>query len=136
MVRALIAGFRRRPSPERRLLLRTALLFVAAHALSHQRDLRRTRSAVRALARGLRAHAADADQLAGAIDAVSRYLPGHHSCLINALCCDAIAASSGIATELKIGAAYERVRMHFHAWVEYEGATLTGAHDGEFAALR
>jgi hypothetical protein len=135
-VRALIAGFRRRPPHERRLLLRTALLFAGAHALSHQRDLRRTRRAVRALARALGAHATDADQLAGAILTVSRNLPGQHSCLIDALCCDAIAANSGITTELKIGAAHERGHMRFHAWVEYEGAALIGAHDDEFAALR
>ncbi len=135
MVRGLLARYRRRSPDEQKLLWRTALLFIGAHVLSHQHEVRRTRRSVAALARGLGAKATDPAQLAWAIGAVNRNLPGRHSCLIDALCCEAIAANSSITTEFKIGAAHQPGGMHFHAWVEHQGVALTGAHDGEFAQL-
>ena len=132
---SVIARFRRRSRAERRLLVRTALLFFAAHSLTHQKELRRTRDRMIALARRIGANASDTAQLSWAIAAVDAHLPGQHSCLIHALCGEAIAASSGITTEFRIGAAHQHGRMHFHAWVEHEGIALTGAHDGEFAPL-
>jgi hypothetical protein len=131
----LFARFRRRSRAERKLLWRTALLFLCAHALTRQRELRRTRNAMSAIARGLHARASDPAQLSWAIAAVTHNLAGHHSCLISALTCEAIARNSNITTEFKIGAAQQQGRMHFHAWVEHDGAALTGAHDGEFAPL-
>lgn len=132
---SVFARFRRRSKDERRLLVRTTLLFLAAHALTREKELRRTRDRMSALARRVGAKARDAAQLSWAIAAVDAGLPGHHSCLVHALCCEAIAASSGITTEFRIGAAREHGRTHFHAWVEHEGIALTGAHDGEFAPL-
>jgi hypothetical protein len=132
----LLTRFRHRSRAERKLLWRTALLFVCAHVLTHQRELRRTRNAMSAIARHLHARAQDPAQLSWAINAVTRHLPGHHSCLISALSCEAIADTSGIPAEFKIGAAHQHGHMHFHAWVEHDGAALTGAHDGEFAPLR
>ena len=132
---ATLARFRQRAPGERRLLIRTALLFMVAHVLTRQRELRRTRDRMAAVARRLSAAAASPAELSGAVASVNHALPGHHSCLVNALCCEAIAANSGIVTEFKIGAAQHHGRMHFHAWVEHEGIALTGAHDGEFAPL-
>jgi hypothetical protein len=130
-----LARFRRRSPTERKLLARTTILFVAAHLLSRQRDLRRTRDRMAALARRVVVTAASPAELSWAVASVNHALPGHHSCLINALCCEAIAMNSGIATDFRIGAAQQQGRMHFHAWVEHEGVALTGAHDGEFAPL-
>lgn len=132
---SVLARLGRRSRTERKLLWRTAALFVCAHVLTHQRELRRTRAAIGMIARRIGARASDPAQLAWAVAAVNRHLPGHHSCLINALSCEAIAANSNISTEFKIGAAQQQGRMHFHAWVEHDGAALTGAHDGEFAPL-
>jgi len=129
------ARFRRRTLSERKLLVRTTLLFLAAHLLLRHRELRRTRDRMAALARRLAAIAAGPAELSWAVASVRHALPGHHSCLVTALCCEAIATNSGIVTDFKIGAAQQQGRMHFHAWVEHEGIALTGAHDGEFAPL-
>ena len=133
---SVLTRFRTRSRSERSLLVRTAAVFICAHALSHRRELARTRADMAGAARRLGAKAQDPAQLAWAVAAVDRILPGHHSCLINALACEAIAANSGIPTEFKIGAAHQQGRMHFHAWVEHEGSPLTGAHDGQYAPLR
>jgi hypothetical protein len=90
---------------------------------------------MRALARWVGARAGDSSQLSWAVAAIGRDLPGHHSCLIRALCCEAIAENSGIPTEFRLGAAHQEGRMHFHAWVEHNGVALTGEHDGTFAPL-
>lgn len=136
MAGSLIARFRTRSRSERRLLLRTATLFLCAHVLSHRRELERARAGMAKAARHLHATAEHAAQLAWAIAAIDRRLPGYHSCLVHALACEAIAANSNIPVEFKIGAAHQHGRMHFHAWVEHQGAALTGAHDGEFTTLR
>ena len=136
LVRSPFARFRRRTPSERKLLARTTILFVAAHLLMRHRELKRTRDRMARLARRLAATAATPKELSWAVAAVNKALPGHHSCLVSALCCEAIAANSGIVTDFKIGAARQHGRMHFHAWVEHEGTALTGAHNGDFASLR
>jgi hypothetical protein len=117
-------------------LTRTALLFVAAHVLLRMSRLNTARTQLGRFAKTIRANAENAKELEWAIDAVHRELPGHHSCLIGALCCEAIANNSRIATQFKLGAARGRERMHFHAWVEHSGRIIAGAHDGEFNAFR
>lgn len=129
------ARFWRRSPDERRLLRGAALLFITAHVLLRLRTLEQVRSRLGKQARRSSARAMSADQLAWAIDAVNSNLPGHHSCLINALCCEAIAHNSGIPTELKIGAARDRERHRFHAWVEYRGVVLTGHDHAGFVPL-
>ena len=127
---------RKRSRRERALLTRTALLFVSAHALLRMSQLKTARTRLGRAARTIRARAQNANELEWAIDAVHRQLPGHHSCLIDALCCEAIANNSGIATQFKLGAARGDERMLFHAWVEHSGRIIAGAHDGEFTAFR
>ena len=131
-----VARSRKRSRHERALLARTAVLFACAHALLRAAQLSTARKRLAAIARTLGAHAKNAQQLTWVIDAVHRNLPGHHSCLIDAMCCEAIAANSGIASEFKLGAARGAERMHFHAWVEHHGRIIAGAHDGEFTAFR
>jgi hypothetical protein len=130
------ARFRARAPAERRLLQRTALLFVCAHLLLRTRSLERTRQRLSTIAQRLDIDVSDTAQLAWAISTVDRNLPGKHSCLIDALCCEAIARHAGIAAELKLGAARGTERMRFHAWVEHAGITIAGAHDDEFTPLR
>ena len=131
-----IARSRKRPRQERALLARTAVLFFCAHVILRASPLPTARKRLATIARTLGARAQHAQQLAWVIDAVHRNLPGYHSCLIDALCCEAIAANSGIPSEFKLGAARGTDRMHFHAWVEHHGRILAGAHDGEFTAFR
>ena len=133
--RSRLARFHNRSRAERRLLVRAALLFVAAHALARMREFDRMRARMKGLARHIGASAADPSQLSWAVTAIGSNLPGHHSCLVRALCCEAIAANSGIPTEFRLGAAHQEGRMHFHAWVEHDGVVLTGEHDGTFAPL-
>lgn len=127
--------YRGRTRRERGLLMRTALLFTCAHVLVRVRDLRGARSTLARIARFTRARAEGPAQLAWAVAAVNTHLPGKHSCLINAVCCEAIAAASSIEAEFKIGAARDAGRVHFHAWVEHAGQELTGAHHGEFIPM-
>ena len=133
--RTRLARFHNRSPAERRLLVRAAILFVAAHAIARMREVDRMRARMRGLARRIGVSAADPDQLSWAVAVIGRDLPGKHTCLIRALCCEAIAANSGIPTEFRLGAAHQAGRMHFHAWVEHNGAVLTGEHDGTFAPL-
>ena len=128
-------NYRRRSRAERRLLGRTALLFICAHVTLRVRDLRRARSTLARIAQFIAAEAESPAQLAWAVAAVNTRLPGKHSCLINAACCEAIATASSIEAEFRIGATREAGRVHFHAWVEHAGQALTGAHDGEFIPM-
>jgi hypothetical protein len=82
-----------------------------------------------------RAHALDSGQIGWATATISQYLPGTHSCLIEALCCQAMASSSGIPAELKIGAARAGATVRFHAWVEHQGRLICGRHEREFVPL-
>jgi hypothetical protein len=131
-----LTRFRRRSVSERKLLTHTAVLFLFAHLVVRLKELRKARSAMARIARTIGARATDPVQLSWAIASVNTNLPGRHSCLIDALCCEAIAENSGIATEFRIGAAPQPGIPHFHAWVEHAGRALTGAHDGEFIPLR
>lgn len=130
----MTARFGRRSHSEQHLLVLTALLFGAAHGLLLTVPLPRARSILARLARG-RTSGSTPAQIAWATASVNRNLPGRHSCLVNALCCEAIATSSGIATEFKLGAARGEARMRFHAWVEHNGQTICGGEPGEFIAL-
>ena len=131
-----VARSRKRSPHERALLARTALLFVCAHGLLRISRLPAARKRLANIAGTVGARAQNAQQLSWAIDAVHRNLPGYHSCLVGALCCEAIAANSGIPSEFKLGAARGAERMQFHAWVEHHGRIIAGTHDGEFTAFR
>jgi hypothetical protein len=130
-----LAAFRRHPREDRRLALWTALLFLSAHLLLTWVPLPRARRGLAAVARLTGARAHGPAQLAWSIGAVDRTLPGRHSCLIHAVCCEAIAANSGIQNDFRLGAARAGARMHFHAWVEHAGGALTGTHPDEFVPL-
>ena len=131
-----VRQFLRRSPTERSFLFKLALLFIAVHLLLRLYRLPVLRMHVRRLAESLRIHAADPQQLAWAVDRITERLPGRHSCLIQAVCCDAAAHASGMTAVLRIGAASGATRPHFHAWVEHEGIALTGDHEAEYAPLR
>jgi hypothetical protein len=127
---------RRRDRAEQQLLMRTGLLFLLAHVHVRTTTLDAARDKLARTAQRLHIRAHDAAQLGWTINAVNRNLPGKHSCLIDALVCEAIAKNSGLQTELKLGAARGAERMQFHAWVEHAGAIIAGEHHGEFTPLR
>jgi hypothetical protein len=130
-----LAAFRRYAIEDRRLAIRTALLFMSAHVLLALVPLPRARRGLAALARLTGTRANGPARLAWSINAVNRTLPGRHSCLIHAVCCEAIAANSDIQNEFRIGAVRAGTKMQFHAWVEHAGAALTGIHQDEFVPL-
>ncbi len=119
----------------RRLLAGTAALFICARLLLWATPMPRARRWLVWLAGATGTQARDAHQLAWGIEAAARALPARHSCLIQALVCEAIALTSGIPVEFRIGAARQGEKMRFHAWIEHDGAIIAGAHDGEFVAL-
>ena len=100
----MIAAFARRSPPEQDLLVSVALLFMLAHLLLRFNSFHQTRKRLRRLAAALRIIARDVQQLTWCIDRVHHRLPGRHSCLVNALVCDAVATASGIPVVLRLGA--------------------------------
>ena len=132
---ARLAAFRRRAPADRALVIRTVTLFLCAHVLLRLTRLDQVRTAMARVARRAGACAQNAAQLGWAVAAVDRHLPGRHSCLIHAVCCEAIAVNSGIAIEFRIGAARAGTTMQFHAWVEHGGLAITGEPNGAFVPL-
>src|SRR5688500_14724303 len=90
------AMWMRRSRAERRLLVSTGILFIFAHILLRVSPLRSVRARLARIATRAGARATDTRQLAWSADRVADFLPGHHSCLIKALVCDAVASASGI----------------------------------------
>ena len=127
---------RQRNHAEQRLIMRTAVLFVLAHLYLRAASLDGARKRLTHAAKRMNIRVQNAEQLSWLIAAVNRNLPGKHSCLIDAVCCESIAQNSGLVAELKLGAARGHDRMHFHAWVEHAGHIIAGAHDDEFTPLR
>jgi VanZ family protein len=130
----VLRQFMRRPPRERGLLLRMALLFAAAHVCARVYSLDRARRRMQWLAVKARV-CGSPRQIAWLIDRVNAYLPGRHSCLVHALCCEAAAAASGIATHFNIGAARGPRGHRFHAWVEHDGIVLTGDDHSGFVRM-
>ena len=137
MTSSVTVRFMRRSPAERRLLVTTAALFLVAHALLRWASLPTARTRLQRSAHRLRARAADVGQLQWCVHAVAGTLPGTHACLVQALCCEAIAGSSGIEAEFRIGAAraLDAPRHRFHAWVEHQGRVIVGHHTDGFVAL-
>jgi hypothetical protein len=135
-VLAAYTRLRQHDHAEQRLLWRTGILFIVSHIYLRTSSFEKARGGLARAARRLHIRAQNAEQLRWLIGAVNRNLPGKHSCLVDALCCEAIANNSGLSTELKLGAARGSERVHFHAWVEHAGTIIAGEHDGEFTPLR
>lgn len=127
-----VAVFVRRSHAERRLLALVGLLFLSAHVLLRFRSLQETRERLRCVAAGRRIIAADVHELVWCTDRVNHRLPGRHSCLINALVCDAVACASGIPIDFRIGTARSEAGYRFHAWIDYLGHTIIGAEHTAF----
>lgn len=122
----MIAAFTRRSRTEQTLLVSVALMFMLAHLLLRFNSLQQTRKQLRRCAAALRVNAHNVQELMWCIDRVHHRLPGRHSCLVNALVCDAVATASGIPVDLRLGAARSDVGHRFHAWIEYNGSTIIG----------
>ena len=126
------AKWMRRSRAERHLLASTGILFIIAHILLRFSSLHIVRARLARIATRVGARATDTRQLAWSADRVADFLPGHHSCLIKALVCDAVATASGIPVSFRIGAARSAKGHRFHAWVEHRGEAITGHEDAGF----
>ena len=133
--RKTLARFRGLPTAERRLIIKTAVLFKTAHITLRFQPLDRARASLVRLASRLNARAGTLSELTWAVKAVNRHLPGKHSCLINAVSAEAIARHSGLAVDFRLGAARNGDAMRFHAWLEQEGRIIIGEHEGDFASF-
>ena len=131
----LTVRFARRSRQEQKLLLMTALLFGAAHLLLRWSTYDLARRRLQRLAGMSGTRVLTFEQLGWAAATISQHLPGRHSCLIQALCCHALATACGLATELKIGAARAGTAVHFHAWVEYQDRIIYGFDGRAFVPL-
>ena len=135
MAWAAAARYLRRSRAERRLLMATAVLFLCAQFRLRTTRLAQVRASLNRTARRLHARAATPAQLQWCVQVTARALPGVHSCLIQALVCEAVAQASSIETELKIGAQRAADGHRFHAWVERDGQILAGGDSDGFVAL-
>lgn len=84
-------------------------------------------------ARGRRA--ADPERLAALVRGVSRLLPWRPTCLRRVIVARLLLASHGFQSQMVIGAAKNDGRFEAHAWLEYQGRVILGAHPRTFTAL-
>ncbi|MFN0060241.1 MAG: lasso peptide biosynthesis B2 protein [Planctomycetota bacterium] len=67
------------------------------------------------------------DRVAWALSRASRYQPGRHFCLPQALCAQVLLRRGGHASELRFGVFHDETRrVRAHAWVECAGAVVVG----------
>ncbi len=128
----MLVKFLNLTSDERGLLI-SALFYLAAMRVSLwvlplQQLLKRLPLRVVTRDNGRENNVLPAERIAWAICAVSRYLPGARSCLVQSLAAQAMLARRGFASRLRIGVAKdENRRLRAHAWVECDGKILIGA---------
>lgn len=69
---------------------------------------------------------ADADDIAWAVNAASRFVP-KPTCFTRALALNALLSRHGLASQIKIGIAKDaNGGLKSHAWVEYDGRVIIG----------
>lgn len=125
----------RLPPPDRRLLVRTALLLTAVRLGLTLLPFRVVQRAV-ARAGAVRGAPVPVERLAWAVAVASRHVP-RATCLTRALVGQALLARHGHAARLRIGVARDDGgRFEAHAWVEDERGPIIGAPEpGRFTPL-
>jgi hypothetical protein len=129
---AALDGGRRRLAAEATLLLglvRIGLRILSFPTLQRALDrCARWRAAGRSLSdRGSRP--GDADEVAWAVSAVARRLPGPTTCLAEALAAVTMLRARGHAAEVRFGVERRETRtraLAAHAWVECDGRVVVG----------
>jgi hypothetical protein len=120
------------PWPDRLLLIRAALLLGAIRLglrlLPFQTlcQLLTRLSPNTSMAGGIERGAPN--KVAWGVVLASRYLPGRHTCLAQALATQVLLARCGCESNLRIGVAKGAAgRLQAHAWVESQGRVVIGA---------
>lgn len=75
---------------------------------------------------------ASPEQIARAIQAAGRLMPGFGNCLVQAVAAEAILSMGGYPCELKIGVARKSGEFLAHAWIEVQGEVLVGKFEPGF----
>ncbi len=120
----VLSAFLALPRRDRRLLLHALVTLVAVRLALRVVAVDRLRRPVGPA----RPRARPADQVAWAVRAASRRLPGT-TCLASALATQRLLAREGHASQLTIGVARNDRGFAAHAWVVCEGVTLVGGDE-------
>ena len=128
--------FLRLPTPDRRLLIKAALLLEAiklALRILPFRVLRRLVVGAEKTAIGVRrVELATPEKVARAVETASRTIPGEKTCLTQALAAQVLLTRRGHPALLHIGIVKnEEGEFQAHAWVECEGKVVIGGHELE-----
>jgi hypothetical protein len=132
----MIGRFLKLPAQDKALLISAALLVLSIRAALWILPYRIVRGRLDRR-REVRVNPFSCSQIAWAIPAVSRYIPGA-TCLTQALAGEVLLRTSGHEPSLHIGVAKPNSRvLEAHAWIEVEGKIVLGvAGTQRFTPLR
>jgi len=114
-----------------RLLIKTFLLLasirIGLHLLSFKVLMRMIRKACQTDFQSVVAAPSPVENIAQAVDGISRYMPGKTKCLARALTAKVLLHQQGYVPKLQIGVAKsDHGSLEAHAWIEYEGQIVIG----------
>jgi hypothetical protein len=114
---------------ERRLVAEAMALLPAVHALQSHLPFKRWRALLERapLASAPRHPRASVDQVAWAVEAARRWLPGEYKCLPGAYAAHLMLRRRGHASEVHVGVGRDAAgKVEAHAWVHCEGRIVIG----------
>lgn len=114
-----------------RLLIKTflllALIRIGLHLLPFQVLMRMIGKVCQTDLQSVVADPSPVENVAWAVDGISRHMPGHTKCLARALTTKVLLHQQGYASNLQIGVAKsDNGSLEAHAWIEYEGRIVIG----------
>jgi hypothetical protein len=115
-------------SLERRLIAEAMALLPVVHALQSVLPFKRWRALLEdvPLAR-LHVERASVDQIAWAVEAARRWLPGEYKCLPGAYAAHLMLRRHGHASNVHVGVGRDAAgKVEAHAWVDCQGRTVVG----------
>jgi hypothetical protein len=113
---------------ERRLIAEAIALLPLVHALQTCLPFKRWRALLEEIPlRRLREDPATVDQIAWAVEAARKWLPGEYKCLPGAYAAHLMLRRHGHASQVHVGVGHDAAgRVEAHAWVDCQGRTVIG----------
>ncbi len=132
----LLRKFLLLPTPDKWLLIKAALLLetikLGMQLLPFRAWRRLLARAAGATVRLPHEDHASAEKVAWAVETASRHMPGHKTCLTQALATQVLLARRGHPALLHIGVVSgKRGQFQAHAWVESKGKVIIGSSEIE-----
>ena len=113
---------------ERRLLAEAMALLPVVHALQSALPFTRWRALLEEIPLGrLREEHGSVEQIAWAVEAARRWLPGEYKCLPGAYAAHLMLRRHGHASNVHVGVGRDAAgKVEAHAWVDCQGRTVIG----------